>query len=37
VTRADSAGDLAGGCTGAATDFQDAETPVERQGVDDGP
>ena len=37
VTRADPAGDLARGCTWAATDFQDADTPVERQGVDDGP
>jgi hypothetical protein len=37
VTGTDPAGDLAGGCTGTATDFQDANTPVQGQGVDDGP
>jgi hypothetical protein len=37
VTGTDPAGDLAGGCTGAATDLQDADTPMEGQGVDHGP
>ena len=37
VTRTDPAGDLACGCTGAAADFQDADTPVQGQGIDDGP
>jgi hypothetical protein len=37
VTRTDPPGNLAGGCAGAAADLQDADAPVQGQGVDDGP